>query len=168
MLYSVVFRRFISLSVLNLLILLACGVSPEQEKLVSGVSSLAETESATHIQIPALVSIPDLNPGFGSTLPKPSLLKAENIASQQVGVTKAVPPQIVKNNTYSVVADNVPVKEILQTIARDSQTRVSFMGDIEGDITLTVVNQPLEFILRQISQLAPVRYELHGERLLLL
>ena len=77
-------------------------------------------------------------------------------------------PQIIKSDTYSVVADNVPVKEILQTIARDSQTRVSFVGDIEGDITLTVVNQPLEFILQQISQLAPVRYELHGERLLLL
>jgi len=85
--------------------------------------------------------------------------------TESTGIAATMP---AKGNLYSVVADNIPIKEVLKAIALDSQTRVSFVGDIEGDITLSVINQPLEFILQQIGRQAPVRYEVHGERLLVL
>ena len=164
MLYSEVFRRFISLTVLNLLILVACRVVPEQDNRVVSVNDHAKLSES--IQIPDGATIPDLVSSPASSKLTPQLLKPAQVISNLVDAASV--PQGASNNLYSVVADNLSVKDILQTIARASQTRVSFVGDIEGSITLTIINQPLEFILQQISQLAPVRYELHGEHLLLL
>jgi len=147
MLYSAGFRRFISLAVLNL-----------SERIVT----------STPTQIPDAVKIPDLIPSPVSTQLTPPLLLSENVASDPpVAVGNAASPAVTKS-LYSVAADNIPVKEILQTIARDAQAQVSYVGDIEGHITLNAFNQPLDFILQQISRQAPVRYEVHGERFLIL
>ena len=166
MLYAVDSRRFISLTALNLLILVACSVTPAKQSSDAGV----DTEFRQN-RISDTASIPDLIPNSGSVTPISSLSQPQVLGkiapgkTDTVSIATTVP---VKENLYSVVADNIPVKEILQTIALDSQTRVSFVGDIEGDISLSVINQPLEFILQQINRQAPVRYEVHGERLLVL
>jgi len=166
MLYAVVLRRFISLTALNLLILVACSVPPAKQSADPGVG----TEFRQH-RTSDTVPIPDLIPNPASATPIPQLSQPQALGKVAPGktdtasVATTVP---VKENLYSVVADNIPVKEILQTIAFDAQTRVSFVGDIEGNISLSVINQPLEFILQQINRQAPVRYEVHGERLLVL
>ena len=155
MLYSVVLRRCISLTVLNLLILVACSVVPEQENLV------LDTDSPAHAQTPDAASIPDLIVSPDAPTPTLPLLQPETlkeVALKPTDVSSTSPPLSASDNLYSVVADKLPVKEILRTIARESQSSVSFVGDIEGDITLSVINQPLEYILEQITQLAPVRY----------
>jgi len=165
MLYSVVLRRCISLTVLNLLILVACSVVPEQENPVS------DTDFPAHAQTPDAASIPDLIVSPDAPTPTLPLLQPETlkeVALKPTDVSSTSPPLSASDNLYSVVADKLPVKEILRTIARESQSSVSFVGDIEGDITLSVINQPLEYILEQITQLAPVRYEVQGKRLLLL
>lgn len=77
-------------------------------------------------------------------------------------------PVAVEKALYSVIADQVPVKEILSSIARDASAQVSFIGDVSGDISLSIIDQPLEFILQQIGLQAQVRVELHDERILLI
>ena len=171
MLYSVVFRRFISLTALLLLMPVvlmpvACSFAPEQESPVSpgdsphGPQPAGNAVSSTPAKIPDRSSIPDLI----ATVPQ--LLQPE--ASDNRGSRPAFAPPRADNSLYTVVADKLPVKEILRALAQDAQTGVSFAGDISGDITLSAINQPLEFILQQITQLAPVRYEMVGNRLLVL
>lgn len=82
--------------------------------------------------------------------------------------TRVVAYDGVGAELYTVVADQVPVAEILHSISRDADVQVSFIGDIAGDISLSMINQPLSFILDQIATQADVRYELHGEQILLL
>ena len=171
MLYSVVFRRFISLTALLLLMPVvlmpvACSFAPEQESPVSpgdsphGPQPAGNAVSSTPAKIPDRSSIPDLI----ATVPQ--LLQPE--ASDNRGSRPAFAPPRADNSLYTVVADKLPVKEILRALAQDAQAGVSFAGDISGDITLSAINQPLEFILQQITQLAPVRYEMVGNRLLVL
>lgn len=155
MLYPVVSRRFISLTVFNWLILSACSLtvrSTDDNALTPG-----ENLTPAHNLIPELVA---------PRLPKNSPLTL----AQPASVVTAKPTVSSESNVelYSVVAEQVPVREILQSIARDADAKVSFVGEVDGDITLSVINQPLEFILQQISDQAPVRYEIHGDRLLLL
>ena len=171
MLYSVVFRRFISLTALLLLMPVvlmpvACSFAPEQESPVSpgdsphGPQPAGNAESSTPAKIPDRSSIPDLI----ATVPQ--LLQPE-ASDNRVSPPAFAPPR-GNNSLYTVVADKLPVKEILRALAQDAQAGVSFAGDISGDITLSAINQPLEFILQQITQLAPVRYEMVGNRLLVL
>jgi len=159
MLYPVVPRRFISLTVFSGLILSvsslsACSalVRPTVDTgLLPGESLTRTGNSIPEIVAPQLLqSAPTLTP--------PESLVAEKPTTSPVSSVEL----------YSVVADNVPVREILQSIARDVDAKVGFVGEVNGNITLSVIKQPLEFILRQISEQVPVRYEVYDDRILLL
>lgn len=69
---------------------------------------------------------------------------------------------------YSVVADQVEIRDIFAAIARDVTAEVDFIGDVSGKISLSVIDQPLNYILQKISALAEVRYEIHDHRILLI
>ena len=93
------------------------------------------------------------------------------LSTLEVSTDNATPvtePAPVERELYTVIADRVPVKEILTSIARDASTQVSFVGDVAGYVSLSITNQPLEFILQQISLQAQVRVEMQGERILLI
>ena len=93
------------------------------------------------------------------------------LSTLEVSTDKATPvtePAPVERELYTVIADRVPVKEILTSIARDASTQVSFVGDVAGYVSLSITNQPLEFILQQISLQAQVRVEMQGGRILLI
>ena len=93
------------------------------------------------------------------------------LSTLEVSTDNATPvtePAPVERELYTVIADRVPVKEILTSIARDASTQVSFVGDVAGYVSLSITNQPLEFILQQISLQAQVRVEMQGGRILLI
>ena len=93
------------------------------------------------------------------------------LSTLEVSTDNATPvtePAPVERELYTVIADRVPVKEILTSIARDASTQVSFVGDVSGYVSLSITNQPLEFILQQISLQAQVRVEMQGGRILLI
>lgn len=123
-------------------------------KSIDTSDSHKTTTTLDHLKIPQLVDT--------SAVPDPSrVLPATNNAS-------VLAPLADTTDLYTVIADQVPVREILHSIARDADAKVSFVGDVDGDISLTLINQPLELILQQISAQVPVRYELrHGDILLL-
>lgn len=66
---------------------------------------------------------------------------------------------------YTVVVNEVPVKEILFALARDAKVNVDVDPRIDGVVTLNAVDQTLTQLLERISRQVALRYELEGENL---
>lgn len=101
--------------------------------------------SPNHIQAP-VASVPETLPTpvkAAPTLPPPQL-------------TPRVP-------TYTVVVNDVPVKDLLFSIARDTQYNIDLHPGISGRVSLNAVNEPLPSILDRIARQADLRYEMNGK-----
>ena len=62
--------------------------------------------------------------------------------------------------TYTVVVNDVPVKELLFALARDAAINVDIHPDIDGTVTLNAIDQTLNQILDRVSRQIDLRYEL--------
>lgn len=101
-------------------------------------------------------------------------LRAEKVGA---GVTARIPPPVmqtqtlpkpkptVKAETYSVVVNNVGVRELLFALARDAKLNVDIHSGIEGFVTLNAIDQTLQQLLTRISRLTDIRWELDGPNL---
>ena len=72
------------------------------------------------------------------------------------------PKPRTKEQTYSVVVSDVPVREILFALARDGKLNVDIHPDITGNVTLNAVEQTLPAILERISRQIDLRYRFEG------
>jgi len=66
---------------------------------------------------------------------------------------------------YTVVVNEVPVKELLFALARDADIEIDIVGDITGSVTLNAIDATLPRLLERISLQAPVRYQLDDDYL---
>jgi general secretion pathway protein D len=64
--------------------------------------------------------------------------------------------------TYTVVVNDVPVKDLLFSIARDTQYNIDLHPGISGNVSLNAVQEPLPAILERIARQADLRYEMNG------
>jgi general secretion pathway protein D len=64
--------------------------------------------------------------------------------------------------TYTVVVNDVPVKELLFALARDASINVDIHPDVSGMATLNAVDQSLTQILDRVSRQLDLRYEIKG------
>jgi MSHA type pilus biogenesis protein MshL len=79
-----------------------------------------------------------------------------------------VPPRpkpTAKLETYSVVVNNVNVRELLFALARDAKLNVDIHPGIAGVVTLNAIDQTLPQLLSRISKQVDMRYELDGPNL---
>jgi general secretion pathway protein D len=79
-----------------------------------------------------------------------------------------VPPRpkpTAKAETYSVVVNNVSVRELLFALARDAKVNVDIHPGITGTVTLNAIDQTLPQLLSRISKQVDMRYELDGPNL---
>ena len=76
----------------------------------------------------------------------------------------AVPPPkpAVKPPTYSVVVNDVPVKELLQALARDTKQNIDIHPGLTGLVSLNAINETLPAILDRISRQINMRYVREG------
>ncbi|MEQ1592128.1 MAG: secretin N-terminal domain-containing protein [Thiobacillaceae bacterium] len=65
--------------------------------------------------------------------------------------------------TYTVVVNDVPVKDLLFSIARDTKYNIDLHPGITGRVSLNAVNEPLPSILDRVARQANLRYELNGK-----
>jgi general secretion pathway protein D len=82
--------------------------------------------------------------------------------------TLPVPPRprpTTKPETYSVVVNNVNVRELLFALARDAKVNVDIHPGITGTVTLNAIDQTLPQLLSRISKQVDMRYELDGPNL---
>jgi len=93
--------------------------------------------------------------------------KEENILPP-VTVSGFVPrpqPQ-VKLPTYSVVVNEVPVKELLFALARDTKQNIDVHPSIQGVVSLNAIDESFPAILERISNQVSIRYEIKGKTIL--
>ncbi len=72
------------------------------------------------------------------------------------------PKPKAKEQTYSVVVNDVPVREILFALARESKLNVDIHPGIMGNVTLNAVDQTLPAILERISKQIDLRYKVEN------
>lgn len=73
------------------------------------------------------------------------------------------PPQAkAKPQTYSVVVNEVPVKEILFALARESKLNIDIHPSIQGRVTLNAVDQTLPAILERLARQVDLTYKMEG------
>ncbi|HTO48712.1 MAG TPA: secretin N-terminal domain-containing protein [Burkholderiales bacterium] len=82
-----------------------------------------------------------------------------------------VPPKprpTVRAETYSVVVNNVNVRELLFALARDAKLNVDIHPGISGAVTLNAIDQTLPQLLTRIAKQVDMRYEISGPNLLVM
>ena len=75
------------------------------------------------------------------------------------------PEQRPDLETYTVVVHDVPVRELLFSMARDAKLNLDIDNDIEGSVTMNAIDQTLPKILDRISQQTNIRYQLVDDTL---
>ncbi len=104
----------------------------------------------------------------------PGHLTQASTVQAEAGIPKVVPqatylppPQpIPETERYTVVVNEVPVRELLFALARDAQMNVDIAGDIAGAVTLNAIDQTLPQILDRVARQANLRYTLDGTTIL--
>ena len=79
-----------------------------------------------------------------------------------------VPKPQVKVPTYSVVVNEVPVKELLFALSRDTRQNIDVHPSIQGQVSLNAIDETLPAILERISQQVNIRYHTEGKTILVL
>ncbi len=75
------------------------------------------------------------------------------------------PKPTPKAETYSVVVNNVPVRDLLFALARDAKVNVDIHPGISGNVTLNAIDQTLPQLLTRIAKQVDMRHELDGPNL---
>jgi len=83
---------------------------------------------------------------------------------EQVPVLPAPTPSAAVER-YTVVVNEVPVKELLFALARDAKVNVDIHPEIDGVVTINAVEQTLPQILKRIARQVDMRYEYDGDNL---
>ena len=89
-----------------------------------------------------------------TTAPIPKLVKSAPQLPPPKATTKA--------QTYSVVVNEVPVKEILFALARESKLNIDIHPSIQGRATLNAVDQTLPAILERLARQVDLTYKMEG------
>lgn len=113
---------------------------------VTGCSSMSPKlpVSDAHILAPKTAATPDdiLPPVTAPLLPAPR--------AQQ------------KQATYSVVVNEVPLKELLQALARDTKQNIDIHPSLSGLVSLNAIDETLPAILERMSKQVNLRWKQEG------
>lgn len=112
---------------------------------------------------------PHVPPSQGHIMaPEP---KAETIAQEippPARISTFVPPPrpAVKPQTYSVVVNEVPVKELLLALSRDTKQNIDVHPGIGGLVSLNAINETLPAILDRVAKQVNIRYRIEGNTII--
>ena len=83
-------------------------------------------------------------------------------------VSEFLPPPkpAVKPQTYSVVVSEVPVKDLLLALARDTKQNIDVHSGITGLVSLNAINETLPVILERVSKQVNMRYRVEGNTII--
>ncbi|MHB1213430.1 MAG: type II secretion system protein GspD [Thiobacillus sp.] len=104
----------------------------------------------------------DTSPGHISQSTQPAVPIAPPPAPVKAAPALAPPRPSAPVPTYTVVVNDVPVKDLLFSIARDTQYNIDLHPGITGRVSLNAVQEPLLAILDRIVRQADLRYEMNG------
>ena len=103
--------------------------------------------------------------------PTPSAFLSSRASQNACGAprTPFVPPPepAPESERYTVVVNNVPVRELLFALARDAEVNVDIHPNIAGEVTLNAIDQTLTQILDRIARQIDMRYEVSGDSVMI-
>jgi len=73
-----------------------------------------------------------------------------------------------KATTYSVVVHEVPVKELLQALARDTKENIDVHPGLSGLVSLNAIDETLPSILERIAKQVNMRYRVEGRTIVVM
>src|SRR5918993_790678 len=93
---------------------------------------------------------------------------AEPVIPPPARVSTFVPPPqpTVKPQTYSVVVNEVPVKELLNALARDTRQNIDIHPTVSGLVSLNAIDETLPALLERISKQVDIRYRTEGNTII--
>ena len=104
----------------------------------------------------------DTSPGHISQPSQPAVPGTPPPAPVRAAPALSPPKPVAPLPTYTVVVNDVPVKDLLFSIARDTQYNIDLHPGIAGNVSLNAVQEPLPAILDRIARQAGLRYEMNG------
>src|SRR5215210_3716570 len=106
---------------------------------------------------------PYVPPSEGHIAAKPRA-EVEQVIPPPARVSSFVrPPQpSVKPQTYSVVVNEVPVKELLNALARDTRQNIDIHPGLQGLVSLNAVDETLPAILERLARQVNIRFRQEG------
>ena len=109
--------------------------------------------------------VPEREPSPGHLKPQTTTLP-ETIP-EPVGQLPILPPPrpAPRLETYTVVVNDVPVRDLLFALARDARLNVDIHPGISGSVTLNAIDQTLPQLLARIAKQVDMRFELDGPNL---
>ena len=72
----------------------------------------------------------------------------------------------MKPQTYSVVVNEVPVKELLNALARDTRQNIDIHPAVSGLVSLNAIDETLPAILERISRQVNIRFRQEGNTII--
>ena len=105
-----------------------------------------------HIDSKTTAALADNQSNIAAPIPK--LVKSNPLLPPPKATSKA--------QTYSVVVNEVPVKEILFALARESKLNIDIHPSIQGRATLNAVDQTLPAILERLARQVDLTYKMEG------
>ena len=78
------------------------------------------------------------------------------------------PEPVPASERYTVVVNDVPVRELLFALARDAEINIDIANAVEGRVTLNAIDQTLEQILDRIARQVDLRYEMVGQTVVIM
>jgi len=86
---------------------------------------------------------------------------------EPVAQVPVLPKPIQRPNleTYTVVVHDVPIRELLFSMARDAKLNLDIENNIEGKVTMNAIDQTLPKILDRLAQQSTIRYTLVDDTL---
>jgi MSHA biogenesis protein MshL len=78
-------------------------------------------------------------------------------------ITAAQTQRVPNQHTYSVVVNDVPVKEVLYALIRDTKMNADISPLIQGRVTINAINQPLPAILERLARQVDLTYQMLGD-----
>jgi len=111
--------------------------------------------------------LPTSEAHLGIEQPQPKPVSPKDIPPP-ARVSAFVPPPKpkVKPQTYTVVVNEVPAKELLLALARDTKQNIDIHPGIVGLVSLNAVNETLPSILDRISKQVNMRYRREGNAII--
>ncbi len=109
-----------------------------------------------------------VKPSEGHIVAPPVAQPAISAIPQPARVPTLVPPPSaqVKPQTYSVVVHEVPVKELLLALSRDTKQNIDIHSGLTGLVSLNAINETLPAILERVSKQVNLRYRTEGNTII--
>ena len=67
--------------------------------------------------------------------------------------------------TYTVIVNQVPVRDLLFSMARDAKINLDLDNNVKGVVTMNAIDQTLPKLLDRISRQVPIDYRMEGDTL---